>query len=328
MLQSTITREGGDVSVTQRFPEHPMVTLPQGISLRAGSINTMPDSMYGIAHQEGAGTNETVRGIFERARFIREKYGQVSTFAGVGNPIKVLAQAALLEPTDYLGFVDISGQNTFDTVLLLSTLRNGFTSVRDFVTTTEGKQLFNALCSVIPDEIAYKVEFSNGNIASIVDHTEYVNKYDWHIRDIDTIFHWFLDKMNIDIESVRQVVQVVKSIGIQFDDIRSEEVFTNILQDRVPNNTGTIVIDTSNIPFSNPILDNSPFNPLIFFSYFGRENARRADNIPNHGHDTTKNGSIHFWNYPEDQGIHIVGLADYSSYHDIRANVDEWVRQW
>src|SRR5437868_6987559 len=104
--------------IANRLQERPILPFPKGMDMRCGSPSSMSDFLYGRGYQEIDVTNETYRGIQERAHYAKSKFGEIATFTGVGHPVKTIVQAAILKPVDYLGFVDISGQNVFDSAFL------------------------------------------------------------------------------------------------------------------------------------------------------------------------------------------------------------------
>jgi hypothetical protein len=302
--------------------------------MRAGTPNTFPDFLYGKGYREFGVTNESLEGIKERGLFVRTM-GSVDTFIGVGTPVKVLLQAAVLQPTEYIGFVDISGQNIRDAMLLVSALQAGFSSVAEYVKSPQGREVRKTTDDVFPDQLESKLQSGDG--VTILSHHEIIHKSDNTLSSLDYDLSQALSDLGIIFSDLVKVIQSVKKIRFHFDSIKSADLWNEVLH-KPPTPGKMIVIDASNIPLESNVLDASEHNPLILFGYNGTYQSAVRDRMPEFGYAKRPYDDVHFWNYPLNdektralniKGGMAIGMGSYKDgYSSIRRNVDNLSNQW
>lgn len=279
------------------------LSLPPGISLRCGNSQTLPDYLVGRGYREFNTTNETLSGIAARAEKLRES-NVICAFAGVGTATKVVLQAALLEPREYLGFVDISGQNVFDATLLASALRSGYPSILAFLDTNEGRQHWEALSELMPDRLVFGFKLPDGIVHSI--QSERIQKTTEDLGRVDNDLVEGQRRLGISTADCIRVLQQAKEVEISLDSIRSEVVLNAVIRDK--GRLGIVVIDSSNVPLYGSQLYSSKIDPLIFFGFNGTNDDARELGVPDFGYKRSKFG-IHYWSFPlNDDRVRTAGL--------------------
>jgi hypothetical protein len=315
-----------------RIQVKPILPCPEGVSLRSGSNATMPDILYGKGYKEFNVTNESLSGILRRAEFVK-KGGNIEVFIGVGTAVKVALQAAVLEPLKYLSLVDISGQNTYEAVLLFSALRNGYT-VSDYINTREGKELYTTLNHIYPDQFKYYCE-PYGRFPEFVLRSERLRKSKDDISSLDHELILFSQKLGIPIEKIIEAIQKVEKIEVSLDSILSSDVLGKALS-HTSKGPNSIVIDASNVPIKSPILDESLKNPIIFFGFNAQDEIMRKYGVPEFGEGQWND--VRYWNFPpNDQrtkdneliGGMVVGMAEYKRGYQALVNyIDSIDLKW
>ncbi|HSW97301.1 MAG TPA: hypothetical protein VLF89_05740 [Candidatus Saccharimonadales bacterium] len=314
--------------VCNRVQERPILPLPQGIELRAGSPNSMPDYLYGLGYQQSGVTNETLLGIKERAHLAKGKYGEISAFAGVGNPIKTIIQAAILKPSEYLGFIDISGTNIQDAVLLASALRSGYTTLHSYLQSTEGKEILETLQKIIPNRLEHTIQ-SDIEKPRVLKN-ELIKRDSIHFYMLDQDLQRTLSTMDITTDDAINAMKKVKRISIRLDNIKSSEAFTEFVE-----MDGRVIVDTSNIPlYPTTVPESKGGNLTMFYALAAKDESKKQMGVPASGFGKAKNVENYFWQYPyiteqkkENIGMP-VGMSPYLEYKNISRYIDDAQNEW
>lgn len=281
------------------------------------TIFDIPQELHNLdrVHGEPFGTNESVLGLTERIRYVKNSQSKIGTFVGVGRPEKVICQAAMLQPTKAITHIDISGTNVLDSLILIAALKRGV-DIETFITTYLTKprdimifetDVYRRLCGYTKQEIEYLPD-------------------PWRVRAFELALSKMMLGLGLSYDQLVDTVQSIDQIKLVRGNIKDFSLLSKLIG---KNKDRRSIIDFSNIPIQNDFGGLAKKENISIFSALNitDEVIERLGTY----NDRTEYQGNQIWNYGTDgpyRRMPVVYSPTFDSYQRIVNLVDSAGNHW